>query len=295
MTTWAWTAVAPADSAARLSVVSPWNPGGGVKLRPASAAFSADRGPLYCSDAGAVARADQAGSARERQRPGRDRERQVPRRVERPGIRVLQRDAIARCGREDQRLTGNQREQPASAPRGWPAQAPRPRRCCPRVGGRGRDHRQPGRRCERDVEDRLALAVGRHLQRAEVVLGLPRTVGRIAGAGEDVDAEGRVGRAAAQPALEPAVGRGDDDREVLEVVGSLAGCTGVVGDPIVTEVDGLAAAVDPGGEIAVRSRQRAVVVVGCQVMGRQALSVVEGIVGLQARLRAGSAPWSYPG
>ena len=74
--------------------------------------------------------------------------------------------------------------------------------------------------------------VGRHLQRSQVVLGLPRALGRIAGAGIDVDAEGRVGRAAAQPALEPAIGRGDDDGEVLEVVRSLARCTGVVGDPI---------------------------------------------------------------
>ena len=47
-------------------------------------------------------------------------------------------------------------------------------------------------------------AVGRHLQRPEVDLGLTRAGGRIAGAGEEVDAEGRVGGAAAQPALESA-------------------------------------------------------------------------------------------
>ena len=46
---------------------------------------------------GPVARAGQAGGARERQRPDRDRERQVPHRVERPGIRILQGDGIARA------------------------------------------------------------------------------------------------------------------------------------------------------------------------------------------------------
>ena len=44
--------------------------------------------------------------------------------------------------------------------------------------------------------------VGRHLQRPQVILGLPRAAGPVAGAGEDVDAIGRVGLAAAQPALE---------------------------------------------------------------------------------------------
>ena len=85
----------------------------------------------------------------------------------------------------------------------------------------------------------LSGRVGRHLQRAEVVLGLARAAGAVGGAGEDVDAEGRVGHAAAQPALELAVGGGDDDREVLEVVRSLARRGGVVGDPVVAEVDGL--------------------------------------------------------
>ena len=69
---------------------------------PSSAAFEAESGPPIMQRAGAIARAGQAGGARERQRPGRDRKRQVPARVERPGIRVAQGDAIARRGREDQ-------------------------------------------------------------------------------------------------------------------------------------------------------------------------------------------------
>ena len=76
--------------------------------------------------------------------------------------------------------------------------------------------RRPG---ERDLEDGLALAVGRHVERTEVVLGLARAAGTIAGAGEEFDRIGRVGRAAAQPALELAISRRDDDR------GSSEGCS----------------------------------------------------------------------
>ena len=65
----------------------------------------------------------------------------------------------------------------ASVPGGRPAEGRDLGGVALGVGGRGRDDRQPGRRRERDVEDGLALAVGRHLQRPEVVLGLARTVG----------------------------------------------------------------------------------------------------------------------
>ena len=85
----------------------------------------------------------------------------------------------------------------------------------------------------------LARRVGRHLQRAQVVLGLARAAGTVAGAGEEIDAEGRVGHAAPQPALELAAGGGDDDREVLEVVRALARRGAIVGHPVVAEVDGL--------------------------------------------------------
>ena len=69
----------------------------------------------------------------------------------------------------------------------------------------------------------LPAGVRRHLQRAEEVLGLAGPVGAVGGAGEEIDAERRVGRAAAQPALELAAGGGDDDREVLEVVRAARG------------------------------------------------------------------------
>ena len=107
---------------------------------------------------GPIARAGQAGGTRERQRPGRDRKRQVPRRVERPGIGVLDRDAVARGGREDQRLAGSQ----ANGLRGHLEAARTQGRdlggVALGVGRRGRDDRQPGRRREGDVEVDLALA-----------------------------------------------------------------------------------------------------------------------------------------
>ena len=108
---------------------------------------------------------------------------------------------------KNQRLTGRQTQGLGRCLQGGPPQRRDLRGVALGVGGRGGDDGQAGRRRERDVEDRLALAVGRHLQRSQVVLGLPRTLGRIAGTGEDVDAEGRVRRAAAQPALELAVRR----------------------------------------------------------------------------------------
>src|SRR5262249_15704065 len=94
-------------------------------------------------------------------------------------------------------------------------------------------------RCIGDVEDRLALAIGRLLQRAEVVLGLARAARTISGAGEDVEVEGRIGQAPAQPTLELAGGGADDDREVLEVIRTLTGRSGVVSHSVVSEVDGL--------------------------------------------------------
>ena len=59
---------------------------------------------------------------------------------------------------------------------------------------------------EGDGETHLPARVGRHLQRAQVVLRLARAARSVGGAGEDIDAKGRVGRAAAQPALDLAVG-----------------------------------------------------------------------------------------
>ncbi len=67
----------------------------------------------------------------------------------------------------------------------------------------------------------------------------PGAAGTVAGAGEDIDAERRVGLAAPEPAFELAAGGRDDDREVLEVVGSLARCGAIVRHPVVAEVDGL--------------------------------------------------------
>ena len=101
----------------------------------------------------------------------------------------------------------------------------------------------------------LSGRVGRHLQRAQVVLGLARPVRVVGGAGEDIDVERRVRRAAPEPALELAAGGRDDDREVLEVVGALARCGRVVGHSIVAEVDGLSRVVEDAVASDLRCRQ----------------------------------------
>jgi hypothetical protein len=44
----------------------------------------------------------------------------------------------------------------------------------------------------RNLEESPAPGVGRHLERSEIVFGLPRAAGRIACAGEQVDVVGRV-------------------------------------------------------------------------------------------------------
>ena len=111
-------------------------------------------------------------------RPGRDRERQVPRRVERPGIRV----AAGRCRRPTRPRRSAAGREPARTDcdgrlQGGPSQGRDLGGVALGVGGRGGDDRQVRRRREGDVEDRLALAVGRHLQRPEVVLGLARAAG----------------------------------------------------------------------------------------------------------------------
>ena len=108
-----------------------------------------------------------------------------------------------------------------------------------RVSGRGRDDRQAGWCCERDCERHLAGGVGRHVQGAQVILSLARTPGAIVSAGKNIDAKSRIRRASPQPALEPAIGGGDNDGEVLEVVRSLLRRRRVVSDPVVAKVDRL--------------------------------------------------------
>ena len=85
----------------------------------------------------------------------------------------------------------------------------------------------------------LALAVRRHLQRTEVLIGLAGAAGAKRGAGEDVDAEGRIGQAPTQPALELAACGGDDNGEVLEVVGTETLDSRVFSNSVITKVDGL--------------------------------------------------------
>ncbi len=108
-----------------------------------------------------------------------------------------------------------------------------------RIGRRGRDVRQPGGRREGDCEGHLSGRVGGHIKRPQVVLGLSRPVGIVAGVGVDIDAKRRVGSAAPEPALELAIGGGHDDREVLEIVRALARRGGVVRHPVIAEIDGL--------------------------------------------------------
>ena len=72
----------------------------------------------------------------------------------------------------------------------------------------GREDRQPGRRRERDGERRLPGRVGRHLQRAQVILQLAGPARPVAGAGEDLDEVGRVRLAARQRPSYPAAGGG---------------------------------------------------------------------------------------
>src|SRR5262249_34102568 len=72
------------------------------------------------------------------------------------------------------------------------------------------------------------------------VLGVAGPVGVVSGAGEDIDAEVRVGQAAAEPTLKLAVGGGGDNGEVLAIVRALARRGGVVSNPVPPEVNGLA-------------------------------------------------------
>ena len=147
--------------------------------------------------------------------------------------------------------------------------------------------RQPGRRSERDCEDHLALAVGRHLQRPEVILRLARSAGAEAGTGEESMRKVVSGVLPLSQPSSPPSAVATTTGKFWKLLGPWRGALGVVGDPIVTEVDGLAAADDPCGKIAVGPRQRAVVVVGGLVVRGRPLAFVEGIVGLQPRLRAG--------
>ena len=245
----AWIGIAPADSASSVSVVLAVEP---RRRREGQARQRRRRAPRAgrCTTAIRSHRPSRSGRRCSTGSASRSRPRASGptsgRAARHPG-------PAARCHRPTRprrpAADREHRERTASAPGGWPVAAAETSEVLPcGVGGRGRDDRQPGRRRERDGEDGPVPGVGRHLQRAEVVLGLARAAGTVAGAGEDVDAEGRVGRAAAQPALELAVGRRDDDREVLKVVRSLARCSGVVGDPVVAQVDGLAAAVRPRWE-----------------------------------------------
>ena len=113
-----------------------------------------------------------------RQRPVGDRERQVPNRVERPGIGILDRDPVARRGREGQRLVRPPRERTATVtckvarrraetsevlPWGSVAVAVMIGSPAGAVNGTAKTH--------------LPARVGRHLQRPQVVLGLARAAG----------------------------------------------------------------------------------------------------------------------
>ena len=122
-------------------------PPAGVKIRPSSAAFERRQRTAVRQRSGPIARAGQAGGTRQRQRPVGDRERQVPDRVERPGIGVLDRDPVARLGRESQRLVRPPREAISDgACRVALTKGRDFRGVALGVGGRGRDDRQPGRR-----------------------------------------------------------------------------------------------------------------------------------------------------
>ncbi len=171
--------------------------------------------------AGPIAGAGQAGGGREAQRPGGDRERQVPWQIQRPGFRVLQGDPIARRGREAHRLAGGHTDGLDGHHQIARAQGRDLGGVALRVDRRGREDRQTGRRREGDREGHRPGRVGRLLERPQVVLGLPGAAGSVPGAGEDVDAIGRVRLADPQPALGLAVGGREKDREVLEVIGAL--------------------------------------------------------------------------
>ena len=89
--------------------------------------------------AGPIARADQSVDLSEPQGAGRDGQGQVPGGIQRPGVRVMQGDAIARRGREDQRMTGNQANGPRRCLKGRPSPGRQLRGIALCVGG-GRCH-----------------------------------------------------------------------------------------------------------------------------------------------------------
>ena len=95
-----WSGGAPSDWAPRVRVVKTCGPGGRGEGQALQRRVRGRERTAVGQRSGPIARAGQAGGARQRQRPVRDRERQAPDRVERPGIRVLDRDPVARSGRE---------------------------------------------------------------------------------------------------------------------------------------------------------------------------------------------------
>ena len=218
-----------------------------------------------------------------------DRERDAPRRFERSCIRVFNHDAIARDGREVQGPAG---KAAYLRQRNLKARLAKRRNfggVSIGVGRRCRDVWQIRRRAERDTEDGLSGTIGRNLQRSEEVLGLPGAAGRIAGAGVNFHIESRVGQASSEPTLERSIGRCDDNWEILEVIRPLTRLRGIIGDAVVPEVDGLADRDDPRRQVAANASQCGVVMVGCLVVSRRPLALVERIIGHQARCR-----WHLP-
>ena len=126
-------------------------------------------------------------------------------------------------GREAHRLAAG----PGGSLRGvsrLPGAGPRLRRCC-RCGSVAVAVMigSPAGAVNGTAKTAAAVGVGRLLERPQVVPGFPGAARAVAGAGEDVDAVGRVRLAAPQPALGLAVGGREHDREVLEVVRAVAG------------------------------------------------------------------------
>ena len=159
---------------------------------------------------------------------------------QRPGIGVLDRDPVARLGRESQRLVGHGANGKRWCLQGRLTKGRDFRGVALGVGGRGRDDRQPGRRREGDGEDSPARS-RRSSPPASPGRPRPRPSRRsVGGAGEEVDAKGRVGRAAAQPALE--TGRRRSVTKIgkfWRLFGPWRGEEAVVRHPVVAEVDGL--------------------------------------------------------
>ena len=218
-----WSGCAPSDWASRVRVVKTWDPAGGVKIMPCERRVERRQRTAVRQRSGPIARAGQAGGARKRQRPAGTESVRLQTGLSGPAsgssIAIPSPDWVAKASD----WFGHRADGMRRTPGGSPARRAETSEVLPwgsvavavMIGS-------PAGAVNGTAKLTCPLASVVTSSEPEVVLGLARASGSVAGAGEEIDAKGRVGHAAPQPALDLAVGGRDDDREVLEVVRSLA-------------------------------------------------------------------------